>query len=152
MVDAWISGIPGAPRVQLSAQDYPSQDDVISLLLMGKPASEMGAGEGGDGASAAAMSMLLTTLGQTLGREGEQAAAMVLAPDLLVVGNETASIGKRIGRRIFVVVDFDNTADDRTSSYLELTIEIAISGPWEAELRHGTAGQDAIELSWTKRY
>lgn len=151
LVNAEISGQTTAPVVVLSSTEYASQDDVISMLLFDKPASELAAGEGEDGASAAAMSMLLTSLGQALGQQGEQAAAMVLAPDLLVVGNETASIGKRLGRRLFVVVDIDNTANDITRSYLTLTVEYAIGGPWEMEFRHGTAGQDAIELNWTRR-
>lgn len=151
LVTARISGVANAPVVDLSSVDYPSQDDVVSLLLFDQPASEMTDGEGGDGASAAAMSMLLTSIGQTLGRQGEQTASMVIAPDLLVVGNGTARVGKRLGRRIFVVVDIDNTADDVTRSYLTLTVEYAIGGPWEAEFRHGTAGQDAVELNWTRR-
>lgn len=152
IVTARITGVATLPVLDLSSTDYPSQDDVVSLLLFDKPASEMTEGEGGDGASAAAMSMLLTSLGQTLGRQGEQSSSIVIAPDLLVVGNGTARIGKRIGRRIFVVVDLDRGADGVTRSYLTLTVEYAIGGPWEAEFRHGTAGQDAVELNWTRRW
>ncbi len=153
VVEATITGVPDALKVTLTSTQYPSQDDIIALLLVGKPASEMSAGEGaGEGASAAAMSMLLTTVGQTLGREGEKVAAMVIAPDLLVVGDQTARVGKRIGKRVFVVVDIDNTADDRTSSYLVFTVEAAIGRAWEAEFRHGTAGEDAVEVHWTHRY
>lgn len=153
LVEANITGVPEALSVTLSSTEHPSQDDVISLLLIGKPASEMSSGEGaGDGASAAAMSMLLTTVGQTLGREGEKTAAMLITPDLLVVGSDTARVGKRIGRRLFVEVDLDSTADDRTSSYLILTLEYALGGPWETQFTHGTAGEDSLELSWSKRY
>ncbi len=152
-VEANINGTPQALKVTLTSATYPSQDDVVALLLVGKPASEMSVGESaGEGASAAAISMLLTTLGQSLGREGEKVAAMVIAPDLLVVGDERARVGKRIGKRVFVVVDLDSAADDRTTSYLVLTVEVALWGPWEAEFSHGTAGEDALELNWTRRY
>lgn len=153
VVTANITGVPEALRVALSSTEYPSQDDVVSLLLVGKPASEMSSGEGAsEGAASAALSMLLTTVGQTLGREGERTAAMVIAPDLLVVGNQTARVGKRIGKRLFVEVDLDQTADDQTASYLVLTLEYALGGPWGAEFTHGTAGEDALELTWTRRY
>jgi autotransporter translocation and assembly factor TamB len=153
MVEANITGVPEALRVALSSTDYPSQDDVVSLLLVGKPASEMSSGEGAsEGAASAALSMLLTTVGQTLGREGEKTAAMIIAPDLLVVGNQTARVGKRIGKRLFVEVDLDQTADDQTASYLVLTLEYALGGPWGAEFMHGTAGEDALQLNWTRRY
>lgn len=149
LVEANISGVPDALKVELSSDDYPSQDDVISLLLVGKPASEVTAGEGAsDGAAGAALSMLLNTLGQT----GGKAASVLITPDLLVVGDQTARVGKRLGRSVFVVVDWDNTADDQTSSYLTLTVEIALWGAWQAEFVHGTAGQDSIALNWTKRY
>jgi autotransporter translocation and assembly factor TamB len=151
-IHANISGVPEALQVVLRSDDYPAQDDVVSLLLVGKPASEMSAGEGAsEGASAAALGMLLTTVGQTLGREGERAAAMVIAPDLLVVGNETARIGKRLGTRLFVIVDIDNTADDQENSRLLLTVELAIAGAWQAEFTHGTAGEDSLSVFWTKR-
>lgn len=149
VVEARITGVPDALKVELSSDDYPSQDDVISLLLVGKPASELTAGEGAsDGATGAALSMLLNTLGQ----QGGKAAAAVIAPDLLVVGDQTARVGKRVGRGIFVVVDWDNTADDRTDSYLMLTVEIALGGAWQAEFVHGTAGEDSIAVNWQKRY
>jgi len=153
VVTANITGVPEALRVALSSTDYPAQDDVVSLLLIGKPASEMSSGEGAsEGAASAALSMLLTTVGQTLGREGERTAAMVIAPDMLVVGDQTARVGKRIGKRLFVEVDLDQTADDQSASYLVLTLEYALGGPWGASFMHGTAGEDALELTWTRRY
>lgn len=149
LVEATIRGVPDALTVELSSNDYPSQDDVISLLLIGKPASEVTVGEGAsDGAAGAALSMLLNTLGQT----GGKAASVLVAPDLLVVGDQTARVGKRIGRSIFVVVDWNNLADDQTDSILTLTVEISLWKAWQAEFMHGTAGQDSISLNWTKRY
>ena len=77
---------------------------------------------------------------------------MFVTPDLLVLGSETASVGKRIGSRVFVLVDLDSTADNIKTSSLVLTVEVAITGPWELEFTHGTAGEDALEVNWTKRY
>lgn len=149
-VEAHISGIPDALKVDLSSSEYSSQDDVISLLLTGKPASEMAAGEGGSegAAGSAALSMLVNTLAT----QGAQTAALFVTPDLLVIGADNARVGKRIGSRVFVIFELDNTADDIKTSYLVLTVELALGGPWEGEFIHGTAGEDSVGVNWTKRY
>lgn len=138
-----ITGSADAPKLAFSSDAYPSTDDILSLLLTGVPASQIGAGEQG----ADALSLLVA--GLTSGLAAGSAGGKV---DLFELSTEGVRIGQRIGPDLFLVVEGNLLADDTNTSRLVLSLSWQLTDRWNAELSSGSAGTTRASVRWKRSY
>jgi autotransporter translocation and assembly factor TamB len=138
-----ITGSADSPKLAFSSDAYPSTDDILSLLLTGVPASQIGAG----GQGADALSMLVSGLASGLAAGGAGGTV-----DLFELSTEGVRIGQRIGPDLFLVVEGNLLADDTNTSRLVLSLSWQLTDRWNAELSSGSAGTTRASVRWKRSY
>jgi hypothetical protein len=138
-----ITGSADAPKLAFSSDAYPSTDDILSLLLTGVPASQIGAGDQG----ADALSLLVSGLAS--GLAAGSAGGKV---DLFELSTDGVRIGQRIGPDLFLVVEGNLLADDTNASRLVLSLSWQLTDRWNAELSSGSAGTTRASVRWKRSY
>ena len=134
-----INGTATKFDIEFQSEDYPDQTDIISILLFGKPASELGDSEGQSGGSQlgaalqmAAGSSVNRALGSSLGGQVEFDQGAVKA-------------GVPINDKLFLSVERNANAEIDENIF-SVAIEYLISRQSYAELVTGDAGQSSADL------
>lgn len=146
-VEAHITGTPDAPGLTLTAADYPSPDDALAIVITGMPASELGGSESSQG-------QLVGQLLQSLAFSTAKEAGSAIQLDLFEIESGGWRAGKRIGSRVFVVIERDWDADDREDSAYTVTVEaqLGVLGDARAVFEAGSAGESAASIRWRRRF
>lgn len=129
-----ISGTPEKPTVKFSSERYP-EEDVLAILLTGRPASETGNAEGLplQLISSALMAVAQDTLGQSSG------GGVVESVQLDTLGVQG---GFRITRNLslYTRYNFKNGTTGEPAT-VEVTLEWSLPRDWSLEIRGGGNGQ-----------
>ena len=121
-IEVRIRGSASAPDPTFSSDAYPSTDDVLAILVLGRPLSEAQSND--------ALSLVSGLLQSQLSQAG--AAAPL---DLLELGLSGVRVGQRLGPDLFLAVELDVVADDVTDD------RVAVFGDAPCTLRAG-GGRD----------
>lgn len=148
-IEARIGGTPDSLEIALTSEDWPSTDDVLAILLFGRPMSEMGGGAEGGGQQDVLTALLPLVAGGAIG-EAESAAA-TLPLDLVEIG-EQSRVGTRLGSRVFLVVEYDAGAQERDESPVVVTVEVQLPGRFQLEAEAGSAGEAATSVRWRWKF
>ena len=140
-----IGGTPDALDVKFTSDLYPSQDDILAILLLGAPVSETSGEQAQSGGN------IVGLVAASLAASGTKEVTSNWL-QIAEVGVEGARLGTRLGANVFVIVDVDYLADDREESFATVTVEWQISRRWHAEFASGTAGKYQISLNWRTRF
>ncbi len=143
-VSTRVEGTPSDLSVSFENPDYPDETDIMSILLFGKPASELSDSEGqagGDMLAAAVGMMARSSLNQALG--GTFKADLSFDEDSFKVGTP-------LGDRLFASLELIRDTEEATSGY-QVTLEWLITRRMYAELAGGDVGNSA-DLFWRWRF
>ena len=146
-----ITGTPS--RLQLgfdAADDTLAPDDILSVLVLGRPSSEIAAGEGD------ALAGITTLLIEgSLGAVNQQAAEGGVF-DVFEIGTTGIRIGRRLSggaifkSDLFLVGEYDWSADALEENVVDITLEWRVGRFWQVDLTTGTSGFSS--LSWNRRW
>jgi autotransporter translocation and assembly factor TamB len=144
-VAANIAGTASKFDVEFQSADYPDQTDILSILLFGKPASELGDSEGQSGGSQlsaalamAAGSQVNRALGSTLGGKIEFDQGAVKA-------------GVPVGDKLFLSIERHSNVEE-DENVLAVALEWLITRQMYAEVVTGDAGQSSGDLYMRWRF
>ncbi len=144
-VAANISGTATDFNVEFQSDDYPDQTDILSILLFGKPASELGDSEGQSGGSQlgaalamAAGSQVNQALGSTLGGQIEFDQGAVKA-------------GVPLSDKWFLSIERHSNVDEDENVFA-VALEWLITRQMYAEVVTGDAGQSSGDLYMRWRF
>ncbi|NOY24905.1 MAG: hypothetical protein GXP62_03445, partial [Oligoflexia bacterium] len=143
-VNVKLSGFVDSLKIDPSSEDYPDKTDVVTLLLFGKPASEMGDTEGAAGAQvvAATLSALTGSVEQALG-------ASVF--DELEIDPSAVRVGWALSDRLFLRLQ-RRFEDNGTDNQTQVTLEYLISRRLYAEFTTGDRAVSSASLYWRWRF
>ena len=140
-----ISGTANDFGIEFKSEDYPDQTDILSILLFGKPASELGDSEGQSGGSQlsaalqmAAGSSVNRALGSTLGGQVEFDQGAV-------------KFGIPVNDKTFVSIERNANAEE-DENVMSISLERLISRQAYAEMVTGDAGQSSADLYMRWRF
>lgn len=144
-VNVHVGGFVDNLAIEPSSEEYPDKTDVVTLLLFGKPASEMADGEGqaSNQVIAAALSAMTGSL--------EQAIGASVVDELEIDPAGAVRVGWALSDRLFLRLE-QRFVDDDTSNRTEVTLEYLISRRLYAEFTTGDRAASAANLYWRWRF
>ncbi len=147
-----IGGTPSTLELSFSAEESGlAQEDVLSVLVLGRPSSELAAGEG---QAIAGLGDLLVS--GVLSAVNQQAASGVGLVDIFELDATSLRVGRRFRDETFFKTDFlvvgewDWTADPAEENIGEVTLEWQVGRFWQVDLTTGTQGFSS--LSWNRKW
>lgn len=175
VVDLSVTGLADSPKVSLSSTPPLPQDDLLALLLFGKPASQLtllqvgetaaalaslsGIGGAGGGKSLNPLTRLKHVLGlNALSVGGATPAAGTAAADESTISGASVTAGKYISNRVYVAATESTTG----ASQVQVDVDLSANLKLQARLGNGTATAQgttpqndpgsSIGLTWQHRY
>jgi hypothetical protein len=141
-VTAIVSGTPSALSIDsITSDQYSDQADVLSLLLFGKPQSEMGSGDN-NVAMEAAMALVGGQVAKGLGGGGVQTS---------YDATSGLSAGVSLSRDLFLAFLYNPTSEpDENRTGVKLSY--FIGNRTQADLATGDAGDSSAWLYWKLRF
>ncbi|MBK7952086.1 MAG: translocation/assembly module TamB domain-containing protein [Deltaproteobacteria bacterium] len=148
VIDARLTGTASKPVLTLSSDPTLSQEDILAVLLFGRPSSELSQEQQSSLSQRAvglASSMGLTAVGRSV--------ASALGLDALglqidELSNQRASVGAYLGRNIFVALAQDFSGERGQ----ELSIEYEFWPGWSVVGSTTSQGTNSADLVWKIRY
>ena len=142
-VTALVSGTPSALSIDsITSDQYSDQADVLSLLLFGKPQSEMGSGSDNNVALEAAMALVGGQVARGIG-----GGAVTASYD----ATSGLSAGVSLSRDLFLAFLYNPTSDvDENRTGVKLSY--FIGNRTQADLATGDAGDSSAWLYWKLRF
>ena len=144
-VGAAVSGTVSSFEVQFQSDEYPDQTDILSILLFGKPASELGDSEGQAGGSQlgaalqmAAGSQINSALGSTFNGQVE-------------FDGGALKVGIPLSDKYFLTIERNAAAED-DENFMSVSLEWLISRQMYAEMVTGDQGQSSADLYMRWRF
>jgi translocation and assembly module TamB len=145
-----VGGTITRPELRLESDPPLEQADILSVLLFGRPASRLGAGE-----SAGLREQAIGVAGSYVAKELRESVADALGLDALEleagargVEDGQVAIGKYLGEDILVTLAHRFGAQ----AVNELRVEYSLSPQWSIESSTDTLGRSGIDLFWKRRY
>ena len=145
-----ITGTPSALQLAFSS-DNPAlaQDDLLSVLLFGRPASELDAADG-SGATGL-LTSVLTSSALALAKS-QVGGAAARGFDVFEVGGTSLEIGRRFGQNVFVLAKYDWMSLNEKENAVEVTVELRVGRHWQFDLTSGSAAISSVGLSRKWRF
>ena len=145
-VTVLIKGTAEDIRPEFQSAEYPDPTDVVSLILLGVPASEL-ADSTGEMNAALMGAALSTVTGQV-----ERALGADIV-DRLEIDPSTNAVraGRALSDKVFLTLEVSDLADDE-SSPVEITLEWLIARRMYAEFVTSGAENSAADLYWRWRF
>jgi len=143
-VQATVTGTPSAPQLEFSSEEYPDQADVISLLLFGKPASEMADTEGEAGAA-----LMGAALSSVTGQVSQAFESSVVGS--LELEDGAVQVGMPLSEKLYLTYAIKTNADE-DENVNQASLEWLIQRRMYAEFVTGDAGQSSADLYWRWRF
>jgi len=144
-VTVHVSGFVKALNIDPSSEDYPDKTDVVTLLLFGKPASELADSEGQAGSQAVAMAL------STLTGQMEKAVGTSVFDELQIDPAGAVRVGWALSSRIFLRLEARSTSDS-SANRTEVTLEYLISRRLYAQFVTGDRAASSVDLFWRWRF
>jgi translocation and assembly module TamB len=138
-----IGGRATEPTLTLSSEPTLEQADILSLLVFGRPARDLGSEQSLDlqrKAISLASGYVMPELRQSMMKS--------LGLDTLEVGDEGVRAGRYVTRDIFVTLAQDFTG--RTGQVMG--VEYSVTHRMSLKLSTSTRGDSAVDLLWHRRY
>ncbi len=131
------------------SDDYPDETDIVSILIMGVPASELD-----EIPASSPVAMAANVLLGEFERQGGGGQVLDTFEGELTDDNKLAmSAGRSFGDDIFVTVSYDGAAEtDEGENRTEITLDWTITRSWSAEFVTGDQGTSSGDLYWTWRF
>jgi len=145
-VDVSVSGRLSALEIDPSSESYPDKKDVVTLLLFGKPASEMEASQG------SAASQIIGATVSALSGQLEQAIGATLFDELRIDPAGAVRVGWSLNSRLFLRLEQRAAALAETGNRTELTLEYLITRRMYAEFVTGDRAASRAHLYWRWRF
>lgn len=138
--------------LSFSSEDYPDETDVVSILLLGRPTSELSGEEGQSNdqllqvAAGALVGELETALGGSI--------ADMVQVDTTSSGSVGAvRVGYSLGDDVFLILEVRPEASDTEDENLrQATVEWTVSRHWIVEVVTGDRGASSLDLFRTWRF
>jgi len=134
-----ISGTVEAMSLQFRSSEGLSEKDIAALLLLGRPTSELGEGEGG---------LVEAAVGALAGRA--ESIGLGDWVDLFQLETEgdaisAYTVGKAVGDKAFLSYSWDSTADE-DENMMELTLEVFFTGHVQTQVVTGDSGESSVDV------
>lgn len=150
-VDVAITGPLETMTPTFSSERYPDLTDIVSILALGRPLSEL-SGEEGQSNSQLLSVAAGAVMGQLERALGGSFFDMVQI-DAAESGLGTVRVGRSIGRDVFVVLALKPQADvEANENVTEATLEWTISRAWVVGVVTGDQGTSSADVFWTWRF
>ena len=144
-VQVKISGTPAKMDYAFHSDDYPDQADIVSLLLMGKPASEMADSEGESN------SQLMSAALQSMTGQVTRAVGGGFLGNL-EVDSGAVRVGVPLSEKLFLSYQVDVNAEQGEENRNQANLEWMIQRRMYAEFMAGDASQSSADLYWRWRF
>jgi len=142
-----ITGSLSEMGLGFRSEDYPDETDIVSILLLGAPMSELSSGQAQSNAS------LLTVASGVLMGELERQGGGGHLVDMVEIGGGSYKAGRAFGDDIFLTVELEPGAEvEEGENITEVTLDWTISRAWNAEIVTGDQGTSSADLYWTWRF
>ncbi|MEZ4332474.1 MAG: translocation/assembly module TamB domain-containing protein [Myxococcota bacterium] len=147
-IDARLTGTASSPVLTLSSDPSLSQEDILAVLLFGRPTGELTSDQQttlGERAAALASSVGLSAVGRSV------ASALhfdALGLQIDELSSQRASVGAYVGRNIFVALAQDFSGERGQ----ELSIEYEFWPGWSLIGSTTSQGTNSAGLVWKLRY
>ena len=138
-----ISGRATEPTLTLSSEPQLEQADILSLLVFGRPARDLGHEQSLD-----LQRKAISLASGYVMPELRQSMMNTLGLDTLEVGDEGLRAGRYVTRDIFITLAQDFTG--RTGQVMG--VEYAVTRRLSLKLSTSTRGDSAVDLLWHRRY
>lgn len=144
-VEARVTGSVSQIGVELGSELYPDQTDILSILLFGKPASELTDSEGQSGAQ-----MLGSALSMVAGSSINRVLGSTFRGQIEMDG-DAFRVGSPLGDRLFLSLEVRGTSEVNENPAL-VKLEWLISRRLYAEMATGGVGMNAADVYWRWRF
>ncbi|MBY0401459.1 translocation/assembly module TamB domain-containing protein [Myxococcota bacterium] len=148
VIDARLTGTASKPVLTLSSEPTLSQEDILAVLLFGRPSSELSQEQQGSLSQRAvglASAMGLTAVGRSV---ASAIGLDALGLQIDELSNERASLGAYVGRNIFVALAQEFSGERGQ----ELSIEYEFWPGWSLVGSTTSQGTNSADLVWKIRY
>jgi translocation and assembly module TamB len=139
-----VGGSVSDLQLDFSSEQYPDKTDVMAILLLGKPTSEMSSTDGDMGSS-----LLSAAVGSVASNLSKTVSSSFLGQ--IEIDADSFKMGFPVGRDIFGTVELRSTEDDDENS-IEVTLEWLLSRRLSAELVTGDAAQTSADIYYRWRF
>ena len=138
-----ITGRASAPALALSSEPPLEQADILSLLVFGRPARDLGRQQSLD-----LQRHAISLASGYVMPELRQSVMNTLGLDTIEVGDEGVRAGRYVTRDVFISLaqDFTGRAGQAVG------VEYAITRRMSLKLSTSTRGDSAVDLLWRRRY
>ncbi|MEL6349509.1 MAG: translocation/assembly module TamB domain-containing protein, partial [Myxococcota bacterium] len=143
-VNGFVS--PTVPTPAFSSENGPQEydeTDIMSLLLLGKPASTLADSEGESN------SYLLSAALSSLSGQVGGALTGSFVDEVDIDPQQGVRVGKALSERLFLTYDWNSDADE-TDNVNEVALEWTISPSLYAEFLTGDRAQSSVSLFWRR--
>jgi translocation and assembly module TamB len=138
-----ITGRASAPALALSSEPPLEQADILSLLVFGRPARDLGHEQSVD-----LQRKAISLASGYVMPELRQSVMKTLGLDTFEVGDEGVRAGRYVTRDVFV-----SLAQDFTGRAGQVVgVDYAVSRRMSLKLSTSTRGDSAVDLLWRRRY
>jgi len=147
-IDARLTGTASKPVLTLSSDPTLSQEDILAVLLFGRPASELSEAQQtslGQRASEMASSLGITVVGRTV---ASAIGLDALGLQIEEISSSRARVGAYVGRNIFVALGQEFSGERGQ----ELSIEYEFFPGWSVVGSTTSQGTNSADLVWKLRY
>lgn len=147
-IDARLTGTASKPVLTLSSDPALSQEDILAVLLFGRPASELSEAQQnslGQRASEMASSLGITVVGRTV---ASAIGLDALGLQIEELSSSRARVGAYVGRNIFVALGQEFSGERGQ----ELSIEYEFLPGWSVVASTTSQGTNSADLVWKLRY
>lgn len=147
-IDARLTGTASKPVLTLSSDPALSQEDILAVLLFGRPASELSEAQQtslGQRASEMASSLGITVVGRTV---ASAIGLDALGLQIEELSSSRARVGAYVGRNIFVALGQEFSGERGQ----ELSIEYEFLPGWSIVASTTSQGTNSADLVWKLRY
>lgn len=147
-IDARLTGTASKPVLTLTSDPSLSQEDILAVLLFGRPAAELSQKQQvsvGQRAQEMASAIGMTAVGRSL---ASAIGLEELGLEIEELSSSRAAIGAYVGRNIFVALAQDFSGETGQ----QLSIEYEFWPGWSVVGSTTSEGTNAADLVWTVRY
>jgi hypothetical protein len=138
-ITTYLGGSLDNMEVRFDSQDYPDQTDILSILMLGKPASELAGSEGQVGAQ-----MLGAALAMAAGRQFSRAVGSSFMGQV-ELDQDALKVGFPIGEKAFIELQRRSKAEPN-ENVMEVRLEWLIMQKMYMEFVSGDHGQGSADL------
>jgi len=143
-----ITGTPSNLDLSFSS-DNPdlAQDDVLAVLILGSPTSDLGGSD-----AAAGSSLLGAVVASAASSIVKDDSSSSRAFDVFDLGVDGVRVGRRIGANMFLLGAYNWDAEPTEENVGEVTLEVRLDRAWQFDFTTGTSGISSVGLTRKWRF